>query len=129
MQQWFLPFNDSDMAKLEADFLSVNALHTLWSTENCPYNYIELRPSWEANSFSACQYIANFLWSPKVHYRLHNSQRTEGLLWGMKLIYTFLILSIPRVALVIGYIHQHTHIRFIKLQVIHKHELPHMFQQ
>jgi len=30
-------------------------------------------PSWEANISSASQYIRSDLWTPQVHYRVHNS--------------------------------------------------------
>jgi hypothetical protein len=34
---------------------------------------MEQRPSWESNSFSACQEIPRTLWKPEVHYRIHKS--------------------------------------------------------
>jgi hypothetical protein len=34
---------------------------------------VQKRPSWEANWSSSNQAIPSILWTPKVHYRIHNS--------------------------------------------------------
>jgi hypothetical protein len=34
---------------------------------------MDLNPSWQADSCSAAQEIANILWNLKIHYRVHSS--------------------------------------------------------
>ena len=41
---------------------------------------MEQSPSWEASRFSDSQEIPGFSWSPKVHYRIHNSLPTAPIL-------------------------------------------------
>ena len=50
IQQWFLPFNDSEIAKLEMGFPRIYTLNTSQSTINLPCRCTEQSPSWEANS-------------------------------------------------------------------------------
>ena len=46
---------------------------------------MEHSPSWEANRFSASQKILRILWSPKVHYRIHNSVPPVSILSAFRL--------------------------------------------
>jgi len=50
IQQWFLPFNDSEIAKLEMGFPTIYTLNTSPSTINLPCRCIEQSPSWKTNS-------------------------------------------------------------------------------
>jgi len=49
IQQWFLPFNDSEIAKLEMGFPTIYTLDTSPSAINLPCRCIEQSPSWETN--------------------------------------------------------------------------------
>jgi hypothetical protein len=51
---------------------------------------MEQSPSWEANSHSASQEIPLLLWSPKIHYRVHNSQPLVSIMSQMNPVHNFL---------------------------------------
>jgi len=53
-------------------------------------NAMKQGPSWEANSHWASQEIPRILWSPKVHYRVHETAPLDLILNHMNSVHVHL---------------------------------------